>query len=347
MNFRQQMFWTRRALLIALGLAATGEALAAGDPIRFSKPAVPIAAPAKEQKLPESRDRLDFSSPDFQPAVAMPRVPQPAPMMRREPRDERDDVPRIFQTPKIFTDPDEEKARKEAAADQMPLTSGRKRPTSPFAREESGQSALGQSRFEQTRGLTPETRFDWDPRDSSGRKKEFGQKETDQRDSRDDRSRGDFTRPGFTSREDDRLSFTPRAVATLDFSGARPKEKLTPAQMQLRADFEQLLNPTAGAAGKSPNSLQPVVSTANAKPGSLAVPTVGSAEIDPRDPRSGDPMANLNRQHERLRGPVLEDINRKYNSPAASTTSGSAADTRNQSLLNREPIGREFPSRKF
>jgi hypothetical protein len=326
MNFRRLSWWSRPVLVAALGLAAVWPA-GAGEKIRFSRPAVPIVAPAKEQAgLPEPRARqMEFSRTDFEPAMAVP-PPRPPPMMRGEPRDEnrdgrnRDGVHWLLTTPRMFSDPDEEKAekaRKEAAANP-----GRMR--SSFTED-----ALGQARFDQPRELTPVTDLNWRPGDSPGRKK-------------DSERNGNWEHSPFEPRRDSRLDpDRQQAASQFDFPGMGPKEKLTPAQVQRRAEFEELLNPNAGPGKVGPNSLQPVAA-ADAQPSALALPPASGGRID-----SGisDPMKAFNEQHQRLRGPVLEDINKKYNAqpPASSSPYSSAQQTPN----NRPPITREFPARKF
>ncbi len=107
MNFRRKSNGNIRALATLAGLGLACAALA-GDAIRFSKPAVALAAPPKvETDLPAVRERgLDFSNPNFDaPVTAPPRTPPP--MLRREPRDpEREGTHHLLRTPAMFTDPD-------------------------------------------------------------------------------------------------------------------------------------------------------------------------------------------------------------------------------------------------
>lgn len=331
MNFRRQFLRPACVLatLAGLGLACS---LTAGDAIRFSKPAVALAAPPKaESDLPEIRERgLDFSNPNFDaPVAAPPRTPPP--MMRREPRDpEREGTHKLLRTPAIFTDPAEEKARKEALREaedhpfksptdkSRPGSSSRKDPASPF-------------RSETSRSLSPVTDLDWQPGDPAGGKK--------------DARRGGLGSQSFAQREDE--SFSPsgmRASTPFDFNANRQqeKEKLTPAQMQRRTEFEQLLNPNAGPAGRAPNSLQPVFNAAEAKSAGLATPPVNGSGYDPR---ATDPTAMFNRQQDRLRGPVIEDVNKRYN--AAPANSPGSPNYGGQTPAVRQPLTREFPSRKF
>lgn len=316
------------ATLAGLGVACSA---LAGEAIRFSKPAVPLAAPPKaESDLPEERERgLDFSNPNFEPPVAPP-VRPPPPMLRQEPRDvERDSTPKLLRTPAMFTDPEEEKARKEALKEARnnpfaPVTEKKPAP-SPFTKDMSAQM-----RSDEPRSLAPITELDWQPGEA-GR-------------DRNDARRGRSGAGQYQLRSED-SQFGPesgRATPLFDFSGARPPEKPTPAQLQRRADFEQLLNPNAGPAGQGPNSLQPVINAADAKSAVPVLPAGGGSGFDPR---ATDPMSVLNQQRERMRGPVIEDVNKRYN-PLPAPAAGSPYDS-GGTPLNRKPLTREIPSRKF
>jgi hypothetical protein len=238
-------------------------------------------------------------------------------------------TPKLLRTPAIFSDPAEEKARKEALRDaenhpfksttekSRPGSSSLKDPASPY-------------RSDTSRSLAPVTDLDWRPGDLPGGKK--------------DARRGGLGGQSIAQREDE--GFRPagmRADTPWDFNANRAPEKLTPAQMQRRTEFEQLLNPNAGAAGRAPNSLQPVFNPAEAKSSALAMPPVGASSYDPRN---SDPTAAFHRQQDRLRGPVIEDVNRRYNA-APATGPGSPGYNGGQSPAARQPMTREFPSRKF
>jgi hypothetical protein len=328
MNFCRHILRPGRVLATLAGIGV-GCSAVAGDAIIFSKPAVPIAAPPKEESnLPEIRERMSFSSPNFEQApVAPPR--QPVPMMRDEPRDlEREQTHPLLRTPKIFSDPDEEKARKEALREArnnpFATITEKKLPNSPFTRDVSDQM-----RTDQTRSLSPITDLDWQPGESSNHKK-------------DPRRDGMGLRRPLTRQDESSFgSEYGRPNSPFDFSNNRSQEKLSPAQLQRRTEFEQLLNPNAGLAGKAPNSLQPVVKAEDAKSATLAAPTVTGNGFDLR---SADPTAALNRRQEQLRGPVIEDVNKRYNATPANNQNSSA--TANQSPLVRQPISRDFPSRK-
>ncbi len=317
-----------------VALAGVGVACAAlaGDAIRFSKPAIAIAVPPKvENDLPEIRQRgLDFSDPSMEQGVAAPPPLRRTPMMRQEPRDvERDSTHPLLRTPAMFTDPEEEKARKEALMDRNnPFAPAKeKKPAaSPF-----GKDLSAQMRSDQSRSLSPVTELDWQPGDSASR-------------GHDSKRGGPGAGQYQAQREDNQFGpESGRGTPFFEASSGRPQDKPTPAQLQRRMDFEQLLNPNAGLGGQGPNSLQPVVNAADAKPAALAMPTVGGSGFDPR---SADPMSTLNQQRERLRGPVIEDINKRYN-PLPATGPGSPYGSGNNAPQSRPPLTREFPARKF
>lgn len=334
MNFCRYFLRPGRVVATLAGLGVAWS-VTAGEPILFSKPAIAIAAPPKaESNLPEIREHgMKFSNPEMEQAPAAPFRPPP-PLMRNDPRDEeRDNTHRLLRTPKMFTDPAEEKARSEARREArnnpFASTAEKQHPPSPFTKD-----MATQMRSDESRSLSPVTDLDWQPGDSPNGRKE----------SRLGGLGGPDSASPYARREE--AQFGPesgRPVPLFDFSGGRPQEKLTPSQLQRRTDFEQLLNPNAGLAGKGPNSLQPVVNAADAKSATLAIPTVGGKGFDPR---TADPMATLNQQRDRLRGPVIEDINKRYN-PQPATGSGSPYDSGNNLLNSRQPLSREFPSRKF
>lgn len=330
MNFRRHILRPGRAVVTLAGVGVACAALA-GDAIRFSKPAIAIAAPPKaESDLPEVRERgLDFSDPSFEPAIAVPPPRPVSPMMRQEPRDvERDSTHPLLRTPAMFTDPAEEKARKDALRDRnnpFAPAQEKKSAASPFTKDTSAQM-----RSDQSRSLAPVTELDWQPGESSK--------------GRNEARRGGPGAGQYQARGEEN-QFGPdngRATPFFDASSARPQEKLSSSQLQRRTDFEQLLNPNAGPGGQGPNSLQPVINAADAKSAGLAMPTVGGSGFDPR---AADPMSTLNQQRERLRGPVIEDINKRYN-PLPATGPGSPGYG-NQPQGPRPPVSREFPSRKF
>jgi hypothetical protein len=62
--------------------------------------------------------------------------------------------------------------------------------------------------------------------------------------------------------------------------------------------------------------------------------------------KAADPTQVFNQRHERLRGPTVNGGNSGYALPKAGASTP-AYDSRFQTPLNRQPVAREFPSRKF
>ncbi len=268
---------------------------------------------------------MGFNTPDVEPSMPVP--PQPQPIVRIERRDDKEDgLHPLLRTPKMFTDPEEQKLS--SAAARSPHLPG-----SVFSQSPGSKDLLGGPRSDQS-PLAPVTDLYWNARESNYRSKESPK--VDRNDSR--------TRSPFAAQDDSDSKFDNAKPASLrDLFTARAKEKPTVLQLERQAAFQQLLNPNAEAGGKAPNSLQPVVSAADVKPGGLGIPTIGGSSA--LNPRSSDPMAALNRQHERLRGPVAENINKK---PAAQPVPvGASLDPRLPLPLNRQPAMHEFPTRKF
>ncbi len=370
MNVRQKILPLGRVMGIALGISAA--AVTAGEPIRFSKPFIAIAAsgnkpshlpepraedsefsnlemdppriskpdvalavPSKESsRLPISRERaMDFSAPEMAPPMVVPLTQQPQPLRRGDPRDEpRDDTPRLLRTPKIFSDPDEEKTGERTSAHAS--ASGRDPMRSPSSNDTSDRQ-----RLDSARALAPMTDFDWDAHHSRSRPKDSPwDVKSATRDRNDPRTRSPF---GTQEDSNARLDST-RPNGLSDLFGPRPnKEKLSAARLQRDADFQQLLNPNTGPAGKMPNSLEPVVSAENAGPSDFAAPTLGSTRL----PTPAQPMAAFNQPHEQSRGAAYAGHDKKNSPPPAPVPSFS--DPRYQAPLNRQPTVHDFPTRKF
>lgn len=317
-----------RLIAMTLGLAGAVTATA-GEPIRFSKPAVALAAPAKEQAdLPELRTkRMGFSAPEMEPSVAQP----PPPILRVPPRDEkRDDRHWLLRDPKIFSDPDRDSGETTSANPHSGRTA------SPWSNDR-----LGMQTPDSMRALAPVTDFNWNARESGSHQRDvFGNNPSVKGDRNDTRPRSPFgTREDSSAGSD---AFRPSPL--FEMFGARPKEKPNTGPSERRAAFEQLLNPSAGPAGKGPNSLEPVVGAPDTAKRSapLALPTIGGSKLESKPT---DPMTAFNQQHDRLRGPVFEGIEKKYSTPAAAPIS--PLDPRYQTPLNRQPTVHEFPARKF
>lgn len=280
---------------------------------------------------------MSFSTPD----VATPMTPPPQPLMRMAPREEKkDEVPWLLSTPKLFSDPGQQGSGRNASDNPnlsanplMPGAAAR----SPWSKEN-----LGMPRPDALRALSPVTDFNWDAREASDAQKDsYGADKSRLGDSKDRRAHSPFA----TRQETDGKFDSFRPNSTFEMFSAHIKEKLTAQQLERRADFEQLLNPNAGPAGKAPNSLDPVVSLTDtpkhAAP--LVTPTLAGSKLESK---TADPMAAFNQQHERLRGPELEAFDKKY-SPAPARPAVSPLDPHYQAPLNQQPSVHQFPTRKF
>ncbi|HTD66917.1 MAG TPA: hypothetical protein VK846_10355 [Candidatus Limnocylindria bacterium] len=342
MSLCHNLLLPRRGFAVALGLGVVSLAVIA-EPIRFSKPTVPIAEPVREQKgLPEARTRgFDFSSPNMD----QPMSPVPQPAMRVNPREERerdkDERPWLLRDPKIFSDPTEKGTDKTEA---NPFESERTK--SPWSRVKENNSA---SRFETPRSLSPVTEFGWDPRNPSGQKNPFGEP------SAFASVNEGRTRSPFATIEEPSVNntFDPgRPNSMFDMFGTRvkEKEKLTPGQVTRAAEFQQMINPSASPSGKGPSALEPVVAVTDAayRPAPLAIPTIGGLPRDGSklDPRIADPMTVFNHQNAQLRGPVFDEFDKK-SSAQPNRPGASSIESRFQTPLNRQPSVHEFPKRKF
>ncbi len=325
MNLRRRVLPTRR--LIATLLAFASVALRA-EQIKISKPAVEIAGPVKvEENLPETRSkRLDFGERDV--AVPLMRPPQTIIRIQRQENDEDERFsPRGS---KRVTDPSRRDSDYFNARNSFGARDAR--PAQPWNAEPSGFD-----KSDSQQALSPVMQFDWDARDSSASQ------------------RGSFQGTGHSTgrdaarkqpaRDENRArNETFEASPFRDLFAVQPKEKPSRELVERRAAFERLLNPNAGMAGRSPGSLEPLTALQAPKSApSIAIATPGVAKFDSRPT---DPMQAFNVQHDRLRGPAMDDINKKYSTPAPGASS-TPLNSRPQTPLNRQPTTREFPTRKF
>ena len=310
----------------------------AGEPIRFSKPAASLAAPSKESSnFPEPHvRRMDFSTPEPE-APLLP--PPPPPVIRRTPREERtDDRHWLLRNPKLFSDPDEDSRERETSSAKTPSTG---RAPDFWSKEYTG-TAIPDS----SRALSPITDFNWDGREHGGRERDknhrqdlrdsFGTSRSLDGDKLDSRTRNPFAEREDANSTHDSL----RPNSSFDIFAARSKEKPTAMQLQRRAAFEELLNPTAGLAGKEPNSLDPVANAGDApkQPAALAMPTFNNA-------KPLESITTFNQQRDRFHAPGFDSFeSRRTAQPGASAP---APDSHFQTPLNRQPTVHEFPVRKF
>jgi hypothetical protein len=334
MRLRHTLLLPRRVIATTLSFLAVVVASRAGEPIRFSRPAVALASPVKEQaQLPEPRSKgLDFAAPEVE--RPMPVVPPQQPIVRVERRDDPEaGLHPLLRTPKIFADPDEQKLSSDPARSLRLPGSVLSQPP-PWSSDKFGKSRADSA-------LSPVTDPNWDARDSNRRSKDS--KDSTKGDRNDNRPRSPF---GAQDDSDSKFD-SGRSSSVRDLFTAHVKEKPRAMELERQEAFQQLLNPSAESGAKTPSSLQPVVSAADVKPGSLGIPTIGGGGNSGLTPRSSDPMAAFNRQHDRLRGPVMDDINKKYSAQPSLPVKPSSLDPRLPLPLNRQPAIHEFPQRKF
>lgn len=320
----------------------------AGERIRFSKPAVELAAPgADSPKLPGPKERtMDFGSPtspnDMDATLQM--RPQVIPLPTR--RQVEEDL-----SPLALRDPHRQYERAMQDRDRL---NGRDplelRDPSRRGMENGTESmpwSLDQAnprRKDEARSLAPITEFGWQAPESGGKARDAAR---NGRNGALDREREAARNPFDLS---DRFSNEAnRPSSPFEIFSARPKEKPTAQQLERRASFERLLNPSADPAlSKGPDSLQPVGSSPS-QPAALGLPTVGATpnRVTPANTPPADPTVAYNRQQERWNGPVFDDAYKKYAPPPAPAPAPTPTATSFQTPLNRQPIQHEFPTRRF
>lgn len=321
-----------RGAVAACALALVADR-AAGEAIQFSKPTLAIVVPPKPpENLPEDRARrIDFSGPEVEAPTIMPRPP----VLRPNPREEKkDDRHWLLQDPKMFSDPGRD--REEASQDNAPT--GMKR----FAVPEPGKplDPLAPKRPGSPATLSPEKDFNWKAHETVRRPEDSLW----------------ANRPGSLEKQSERAPGGLREDSIKsslyhDVFNTRPKdlEKPTRGQLERRASFEALLNPNRAQAGlpaRTPGSLDPVTSPeAVVTPAAAKLPGPVASKLPAK---AYDPMQAFNLQHERLRGPVFEDPNKKYSSQLSAPGSSSTTVQPNPISPLMRPSGpREIPSRKF
>lgn len=348
MRFRDT-FFLPRCLLVAL-TALAGPALPGAEPIRFSKPAVEIAAPDRaEPRLPEARVKgFDFSAPPVAAPMTQPMMSQPS-VIFLEPRDRKGGN-------------DDESDDRSGRRDPYDLRDLRKLPGSLREQGEPGQKdprnsggantlnpfnpnrmnipglndPLRTGHHENSPSLSPVTKFDWEESDSSI---ETGGSASQNRKGQRNRNPNPF------AVQDDEAESSAGKTSSFDLFSSRPKEKPTRDMLEHRAAFEQLLNPSAGLTIKAPNSLEPVSALDPSRPASSATqPTLGLPQINAG---TRDPMQAYNQQQTRLRGPRMEDVNNRYAPQTSASASSPNTSSRFQTPLSRQPTIQDMPKRKF
>jgi hypothetical protein len=247
------------------------------------------------------------------------------------------DPNRRFEQAMLERDPFNRPDPTELRDPSRPVDPSKRGPENGMSSPWSPEAANGR-RKEELRSLSPITEFGWEARDQSRRSIDSGwtgRSSSSDREKRADRSPFDLT--GNSSREANQ-SYQPSSP--FEIYSPRPKEKPTAQQLERRATFERLLNPSADPlVNKGPGSLEPVGSVP------LLPPTLGVAARPNTPPE--DPTVAYNRQQERWKGPVFEDGYKKYAPKAAPAPAPAPTATSFQTPLNRQPIAHDFPTRRF
>ena len=342
---------------MALAISGTVSGVFA-ERIRFSKPAVPIAAPPKvQEELPALQGkRLEFTAPNSQPFVAPPAVVRVAPV---RPKDREED-----RTHWLLRDP---KNSPDATGRANPLDN----PLSGRARDSLG----GEKKPDKNRpshSLSPITnpenslRDNRDARDRDGRDNDWFDDIKSRREqtglTRNSRLAEKNSFYNYDSAKEKENNTEARSSFFADIFAPRPKEKLTPAQVGRREDFERLINPipngipnpmeadadvnfnpngngVAASGRRVPGSLQPVLEPPRAA-------TVSPAPAEKSQARPADSLQAFKQQQAKLRGPILEDPTKKYETPQE-PVAASFLDPNARPSLMRQPTLHDIPARKF
>jgi len=305
--YRVVVFTTAVCWMISFGMA--------GERIIFSKPDGIIIAPdaQMEARLPnnENHSILFAPQPAAPPVFYVPPRPQMDPSRPTEHRT-------LFDEPELFSD--------KSLGDVNP----NKRPqlatpwsTAPFDLTRGGNP---------DRALSPIRQYDWTPEGDSTKKAAKDTLETQRH-----LDSGLFGR----LREQDQ---NPRDESLGGFFNSPSKHELTRGELERKAEWNQLLNPTL----PSVSGREHVSDFASAPTETARIP--GPLLVSPSEPpprASLDPMQNYNDQQRRWRGPSMEDLNRKvFGNPAPKPETTPETADRRPSLM-RQPTFQDFPGRKF
>ncbi len=349
MRLRRKFPVLTRLSLLALASSAS-LFLSGAERIRFSRPAVPLAQPGQEfTSLPEPKEpNMDFGSsvpPSALDSASQMRARRiPLPIRRPEPED---------LSPLALRDPNRKFEQAMQDKDRMngrdPLDlrdpSKMRDATQPGPEKEAAPAAWSLDpsnirRKNEGRSLLPTPEFGRDELESGRRSAESGRTGRNATDREKQRERNPFDVVEKIGND------AYRSGSPFEIYSPQSREKPTAQQMERRAAFEKLLNPSAESTVKGPGSLDPV--TANAAPAQpvagLHLPVLGRGTSLPGQSPT-DPTVTFNRQQERWSGPVFESEHKRYMPPAAAAPSPTAAPF--QTPLNRQPTVREFPVRRF
>jgi hypothetical protein len=334
------------AVLVAF-TAAVGSLRA--DSIIFTKPAVPLAAPAKVEHDVLPRFKLDeevnFVPVDPQPVMIPPRAIQVQPQPSRDKEDEDDKEHWLLRDPfkvrdRLGKDPFKAEVKKDPIRAPWQVQAMAKR-------EKDKEKGIEKDNL---RSLSPVNRFDWDGRDAKEPRKDSlaaWRRDEQEREKEDrERERPDPLKPPKNKNEERRDPF--QSSIFYQRFGARSYEEPTVAELERRAAFEELLNPTPVANVKQPGSLEPVTGMDAPKPAppvTLPAPVQSNARVD-RGPL--DPTAQFRETQNRLYGSgVLQDPSEKYAAQQPKSDAPKAGESVYQTPLLRQPLRRDIPTRAF
>ena len=361
MQHRPNNVWLRRLLTVgaAISLMTTTTWAAA---IEFSKPVVPIAMPEKEQTdLPKPRSKgVDLSAPQQDVNVNVPIAPRPQTL--RSPRRERENEDGDGGRPHTWLDdPDD-------FPDAVGRDNARNGKSSSFSNKKSSRSSSGTNQKssganqkngndrEEQGALSPITDPNWDPRDSDrdGRRKDpllpsrLGKSErtdSDRGDRENSREKSPYesqeqNEPGQAEQAD---AFNSRS--SFDSLSSRTKMAPTPAQLERRAAFDELLN-SGGNSFRAAGSLDPVTALEPPKPAAaIAMPMLGSPAPAP-SPFA--PPEAFNARPDRVRAPMaVPDFGKKFSEPVKPAAAPAPTESPFQNPLMRQPTVHEIPARRF
>lgn len=323
-----------RVLAAGVALAfATGGLRA--DSIIFTRPAIAIVTPATERDdLPLPREKgMDFAAPNQHSMRHVPQIISPPPA----PRNADDDENQHW----LMKDPRKLPGFLGKDPLKLPPVFAEKNPLRlPWQSREADPK-------EENRSLSPITSFDWNEREQRDSKKNHLADNEPQDRRREEEERQDFWKSREARGEDQRDAF--RSGTGFDPNEVRPREKLTVAELERRANFQAMLNPRPVASARQPGALEPI--TAFDSPKSDPARPVASVPVSTRplfQLAPMDPTETFQKQQQaRFRNDSLDDPGKKYSAQPASKSNPLKTESPFPTPLMRQPIQHEIPARKF
>lgn len=340
MEFRPNNGSLHRILAVAAVFLAAVSWLHA-DAIIFSKPAVPLAAPPRvDEGLPKVRvdEEMDFApvTPmDARPPISAPQIMETNPQRSRDADDDSNEH-WLLRDPYKIRDPLGKNPLKEQTK-QDPIRA-------PWQVQ-----AMKKREKDDIRSLTPVKEFDWDEnnpdKQKNGLLSEWRREQQGLTRDQKDEQFNPF-QPRKDRKEERRDPLQP--PMNFESIGNRTYEKPTMAQLERRAAFEQLLNPTPPQNVKQQSSLEPVVAMDIPKPITPAPRApVNSTIATHLDRGPVDPIVKLREDQHRLYGAgAIENPDEKY-AVQPKSFAPKVAEPIYKTPLLQQPLRREIPSRQF